>query len=84
MDRQVIGLLKPTLERSIGLTELNYGYMIAAFQVAYAAGLLLAGRLVDRLGSRLGYTIIMGTWSLAAMSHAFASSALGFGIARFC
>lgn len=83
MDRQVIGLLKPTLERSIGLTELDYGYIIAAFQVAYAAGLLLAGRLVDRLGSRLGYTIIMGTWSLAAMSHAFASSALGFGIARF-
>jgi ACS family hexuronate transporter-like MFS transporter len=83
MDRQVIGLLKPTLEHSIGLTELNYGYIIAAFQVAYALGLLLAGRLVDRLGSRLGYALIMGTWSLAAMSHALATTALGFGIARF-
>jgi MFS transporter, ACS family, hexuronate transporter len=83
MDRQVIGLLKPTLEHSIGLTEINYGYVVATFQVAYAAGLLLAGRLVDRLGSRLGYALIMATWSLAAMSHALAQSALGFGIARF-
>ncbi len=83
MDRQVIGLLKPTLERSIGLTEVDFGYIIAAFQVAYAAGLLLAGRLVDRLGSRLGYALIMGTWSLAAMSHALAHSAFGFGVARF-
>lgn len=83
MDRQVIGLLKPTLEKSIGLTELNFGYIIAAFQAAYAIGLLLAGRLVDRLGSRIGYTLIMGTWSLAAMAHALARTALGFGIARF-
>lgn len=83
MDRQVIGLLKPTLEHSIGLTEADFGYIIAAFQVAYAAGLLVAGRLVDRLGSRLGYALIMGTWSLAAMAHALAHSALGFGVARF-
>ncbi len=83
MDRQVIGLLKPTLEHSMGLTEADFGYIIAAFQVAYAAGLLLAGRLVDRLGSRLGYALIMGTWSLAAMSHALARSALGLGVARF-
>ncbi len=83
MDRQVIGLLKPTLEHSIGLTEISYGYIIAAFQIAYASGLLLAGRLVDRLGSRIGYMLIMATWSLAAMSHALASSALGFGISRF-
>ena len=83
MDRQVIGLLKPTLQQSIGLTELDFGYIIAAFQVAYAAGLLLAGRLVDRLGSRRGYTLIMGAWSLSAMAHALARSALGFGVARF-
>ena len=83
MDRQVIGLLKPTLQHSIGLTEIGYGYIVAAFQVAYAAGLLIAGRLVDRLGSRVGYALIMGMWSLAAMGHALATSALGFGIARF-
>ncbi|RRA49427.1 MFS transporter [Acidipila sp. EB88] len=83
MDRQVIGLLKPTLEHSIGLTEADFGYIIAAFQFAYAFGLLAAGRLVDALGSRVGYTLIMGTWSIAAMAHALASSAFGFGVARF-
>ena len=82
MDRQVIGLLKPTLEVSIGLTEVQFGYIIAAFQAAYAVGLLVAGRIVDRLGSRLGYALIMGTWSVAAMAHSLARSALGFGIAR--
>ncbi len=83
MDRQVLGILKPTLQHSIGLTEVHYGYVIAAFQVAYALGLLGAGRLVDRVGCRVGYTIIMGVWSVAAMSHALARSALGFGVARF-
>jgi ACS family hexuronate transporter-like MFS transporter len=82
MDRQVIGLLKPTLQVAIGLTEINYGYIIAAFQVSYAIGLIVAGRLVDRLGSRLGYSLVMGTWSLAAMGHALARSAFGFGVAR--
>jgi MFS transporter, ACS family, hexuronate transporter len=83
LDRQVIGLLKPTLERSIGLTEVNYGYIIAAFQVAYAVGLMIAGRLVDRLGTRAGYLLFMAVWSLAGMAHALVRSALGFGIARF-
>jgi ACS family hexuronate transporter-like MFS transporter len=83
MDRQVIGLLKPTLQSSIGLTEVHYGYIVAAFQVAYAGGLVIAGRLVDRLGSRVAYSLFMGVWSLAGMAHALARSALGFGIARF-
>jgi ACS family hexuronate transporter-like MFS transporter len=83
MDRQVIGLLKPTLHTSIGLTEADFGYIVAAFQAAYAIGLLVAGRLVDKLGSRTGYSLIMGTWSLAAMAHALARSAFGFGVARF-
>ncbi|HEX3543792.1 MAG TPA: MFS transporter [Candidatus Acidoferrum sp.] len=83
MDRQVIGLLKPTLQQSIGLTEVNYGYIIAAFQLAYAIGLIVAGRLVDRLGPRIGYPLFMGVWSLATMAHALARSALGFGVARF-
>ncbi|MGA7312801.1 MAG: MFS transporter [Silvibacterium sp.] len=83
MDRQVIALLKPTLEHSIGLTEIAYGYIVDAFQLAYAIGLLVAGRVVDRVGTRIGYVIIMGIWSLSAMAHALASSALQFGIARF-
>ena len=83
MDRQVIGLLKPTLQQNIGLTEVNYGYIIAAFQLAYAIGLISAGRLVDRLGSRIGYALFMGVWSLATIAHALAGSAFGFGVARF-
>lgn len=82
-DRQVIGLLKPTLQQNIGLTEVNYGYIIAAFQLAYAIGLISAGRLVDRLGSRIGYPLFMGVWSLATIAHALAGSAFGFGVARF-
>lgn len=83
MDRQVIALLKPTLQHTIGLTELSYGYIVDAFQAAYAIGLLVAGRLVDKIGTRIGYILIMGVWSLSAMGHALANSALEFGIARF-
>jgi MFS transporter, ACS family, hexuronate transporter len=84
MDRQVIALLKPTLQQSIGLTELNYGYIVDAFQIAYAAGLLGVGRLIDRLGTRVGYMLVMAVWSLSAMGHALATSAIEFGVARFC
>jgi MFS transporter, ACS family, hexuronate transporter len=49
MDRQVIAILKLTLEHSIGLTEVGYGYIVDAFQMAYAIGLLAAGRLIDKL-----------------------------------
>ena len=83
VDRQVLGLLAPTLQNSIGWTEAQYGYIVGAFQFAYAIGLVAAGRMVDRLGCRIGFAIIMGFWSLASMGHALASSALGFGIARF-
>jgi MFS transporter, ACS family, hexuronate transporter len=83
VDRQVLGLLAPTLQHSIGWTEAQYGYIVGAFQAAYALGLVAAGRMVDRLGSRIGFALIMGFWSLASMGHALAASALGFGIARF-
>jgi ACS family hexuronate transporter-like MFS transporter len=82
MDRQVIALLKPTLATKIGLTEIAYGYIVDAFQIAYAVGLLVAGRIVDKIGTRIGYILIMGTWSLSAMGHALASTAFQFGIAR--
>jgi ACS family hexuronate transporter-like MFS transporter len=83
MDRQVIAILKPTLEHSIGLTEVSYGYIVDAFQIAYAIGLLAAGRLIDKLGTRIGYMLVMATWSLSAMGHALASTVLEFGFARF-
>jgi len=83
MDRQVIAILKPTLMQSIGMTESGYGHVMAAFMVAYAVGLLAAGRFVDKVGTRIGYMVIMAVWSLSAMGHALANSVFEFGIARF-
>jgi MFS transporter, ACS family, hexuronate transporter len=83
IDRQVLGVLAPELGRIIGWNEIQYGYIVTAFQAAYAIGLLSAGALVDRLGARIGYALAIGVWSVAAIGHALASTALGFGIARF-
>jgi ACS family hexuronate transporter-like MFS transporter len=83
MDRQVLSILAPSLQHTIGWTEQQYGYIVGAFQFAYALGLIAAGRLVDRLGTRIGYVVVMALWSAAAMGHALVRSALGFGIARF-
>jgi ACS family hexuronate transporter-like MFS transporter len=87
MDRQVLGLLKPTLmlsfaDHGIGMTEVGFGYIMAAFQIAYAVGLLAAGRFVDKVGTRIGYMVIMAVWSLSAMIHALVNTMFQFGIAR--
>lgn len=84
MDRQVIAILKPTLEHSIGMTEVGYGYIVDAFQIAYAIGLLVAGPFVDKVGTRIGYMVVMAIWSFSAAGHALANSVMEFGIARFC
>jgi ACS family hexuronate transporter-like MFS transporter len=73
----------PTVERSISLNEIQYGNIVWCFQIAYALGVIFAGRLVDRLGCRKGYPIVTGVWSLAAMGHALVQSVFGFGVARF-
>ena len=83
IDRQTIAILKPTLEHSIGMTEIDYGYIVDAFQIAYAIGLLGVGRVIDRVGTRIGYMLVMAFWSLSAMGHALASTAMEFGVARF-
>ena len=82
MDRQVLGVLKTTLQHNFGWNEIDFGNLVFAFQAAYAAGMLLVGRLVDRLGVRLGYALTMIFWSLASMGHALASSLTGFIVAR--
>ena len=83
MDRQVISLLKPVLEKDLGWSEANYGWIVFAFQAAYGAMMPLAGRIIDALGTRLGYLIAVACWSAAAAAHALAGSAMQFGIARF-
>lgn len=82
IDRQVIGLLKPIIEKDLNWTEADYGYIVTAFQMAYAVGLLLSGRVLDKLGVRLGYTWAIIVWSLGGILHALVNSVLGFGIAR--
>lgn len=83
MDRQVIGLLKNTLQADIGWTEVQYSWIVFSFQAAYAIGLLVVGRLMDWLGTRKGFSIAIIAWSIAAMGHALARSVMGFSIARF-
>ena len=83
IDRQVIGLLKPTLETQIGWTEVGYSYVVMSFQAAYAIGLLFVGRLIDRIGTRKGFSLSIIFWSIAAMAHALARGVWGFGVARF-
>jgi MFS transporter, ACS family, hexuronate transporter len=83
IDRQVLGVLAPDLGRIIGWNEIQYGYIVASFQAAYAIGLVCAGAVIDRLGTRLGYALAISIWSLAAMSHALVRTPLGFGAARF-
>ncbi|HSE15410.1 MAG TPA: MFS transporter [Pyrinomonadaceae bacterium] len=82
VDRQVLGILSKDLKTAIGWTEVDYGNIVAAFNAAYAFGLLLAGRLMDRIGTRVGYAMAIVWWSLAAMGHALARTPFGFGVAR--
>jgi MFS transporter, ACS family, hexuronate transporter len=82
MDRQVLGLLKTTLQHDLGWNEIDYSNLVLAFQAAYAVGMVIAGRLVDRLGTRLGYALAMVFWSLASMAHAVAGSFVSFLAAR--
>ena len=70
IDRQVLGILKPTLQQEFGWSEIDYGDIVMAFQLAYAVGLAVAGRLIDRVGTRVGLTVAVTVWSLAAMAHA--------------
>jgi MFS transporter, ACS family, hexuronate transporter len=74
IDRQVIGILKPTLQQQFGWSELDYGDIVFSFQLAYAIGFLFAGRLMDSMGTRVGFSIAILVWSVAAMAHAWVLS----------
>ena len=83
IDRQVIGLLKPTLQAELGWNEIDYSNIVFMFQLAYAIGLLVVGRVMDWMGTRRGFSLAVFIWSLAAMAHALARSVTGFSAARF-
>jgi ACS family hexuronate transporter-like MFS transporter len=84
MDRAVLGVLKPALDRDLGWNQIDYGWMVTAFQATYAGGYLLAGRWFDRVGVRVGLLIAVTAWSFAASAHALAHTVIGFIIARAC
>jgi len=82
LDRQVIGILKPLLESDLGIGEKQYSHIIMAFQILYGIGMVIAGRLIDKFGTKLGYGLSVILWSIAAMGHALAKGVLGFGFWR--
>ncbi|MDZ4706762.1 MAG: MFS transporter [Saprospiraceae bacterium] len=82
LDRQIIGLLKPILEKEFNWSETDYAHLVMAFTGAYAIGLLIAGGIIDRIGTKLGYTISILIWSVAGMLHALAKTVTGFALAR--
>jgi len=82
IDRQVLGILAPTLQKDLGWSEVDYAKIVSYFSLAYGIGLLGMGRLLDRIGVRRGLAGSIVAWSLAAMSHAVASTVTGFSVAR--
>ena len=83
MDRQVLGLLKPVISDELHWSESDYGSVVFGFQLAYALVMPIAGRIIDWLGTRLGYAAAVLVWSSAAMLHAVARSTVQFALMRF-
>ena len=82
LDRAVISLLKSTLSKEFSWSEIDYANIVVVFQLCYALGLLGAGRLIDKLGTKFGYALATTLWSIAAIAHAAAASTFGFFLAR--
>jgi ACS family hexuronate transporter-like MFS transporter len=83
IDRSALGILAPELQKNIGWTEEQYGIINSVFMIAYALCFIIMGRIIDVIGTRKGYLISIGIWSLAALGHALARSWIGFAVARF-
>ena len=83
VDRQMIGLLKPTLQAEFEWNETTYAGIVFYFQLAYAVGYIVFGNVVDRIGARLGYAAAFVMWTGAHMLHAAANSVFSFGVVRF-
>jgi len=82
LDRQIIGLLKPILEKEFEWSETDFARIVMAFTAAYAIGLLTFGWIIDKIGTKSGYAITIVFWSIAGILHAWARSAYGFALAR--
>lgn len=83
LDRHVLSILAPELQSTYEWSEIDYGYIVTAFQAAYGLGVIITGHLLDKFGVRIIFSIAIAIWSMAGMAHALARSALSFGVARF-
>ena len=83
LDRNILGVVAPTLQKEIGWSSIEYGYITMFFQGAYALGMVFFGWFIDKYGTKIGYSLSMAAWSLAAMGHGLAHTVFGFGVARF-
>ena len=83
IDRSALGIMAPYLQEQIGWSEKEYGFITSSFMIGYAICFLLMGRFIDKTGSRKGYAISVGLWSLAQLAHAAVSSWIGFSVSRF-
>lgn len=83
IDRSALGILAPDLQRSIGWSEEQYGYINTAFMIAYAVCFLIMGTIIDRIGTKKGYLLSISIWGLATAAHVLAGRWIGFAIARF-
>ena len=82
LDRAVIAILKSPLTKEFQWTETDYANIVISFQICYAIGFLGAGRLIDKIGTRLGYALATALWSIAAMAHGLVTSTFGFLVVR--
>ena len=82
VDRMVLSVLKPTLSKEYGWSESGYGDVVFWFQAAYGVGFLFFGRLIDRVGAKVGYVLAMTVWTIAHMAHAFVTTTAGFAMVR--
>src|SRR5882672_2507161 len=82
MDRLIIGLLKTTLQHDLGWNEIDYGNLVLAFSGAYAIGMVIMGRVIDWLGTRVGYALALTAWSIASAAHGLGTSFISFLGAR--
>jgi ACS family hexuronate transporter-like MFS transporter len=82
VDRQVLALLKPTLELEFGWSDQDFAHLGSTFQLAAAISLLGVGWFVDRFGVRFAYGFAVAIWSLAGMAHAAAMTVQQFVLAR--
>ncbi len=82
LDRLVLGILAPELQRQYQISDEQYGYIQSAFAMAYALGQVVSGRVLDKIGTRIGYAVALTAWSIFSMMHAVARGAWGFVVMR--